>query len=580
VNLTTNQVTQVFSLATFQSFATQNNLPNYWSNSSNTRYPGFAVSNGGKIALNFAFLVRSPISGLNIWVVRLILFDPTTGQFHLHAQYASRVEWDPMAERYIVTEAASVDPIANGFASRVVDLSNGFPGTRYTLNDLPGSYSINDNTRLSGGYSWASPAPWVLPHPQVLDRCAIVAPEACDFHRLAEEFGLPMPFDTLPVRSEDLTWVEGYGANTFSWSRKDRSTYRQTHGYHTGIDYGRVDDSGDEIPIPVQAVCDGIIIAGRVAGGNGGSTKVNTGRGFVLRCFMDDPALIDIDNDGHRNLSNIVLAYNHVKSLDGNFPTEGRIVYEGELLAETTHYYTCAQSEGCVISNYGLECTFNGVMCDESWKQPNHLHLEVFIARGFRDGQRNGIGGDGGDSIRVNPALMFASPTLNTHIEYIGEYYPIRTGYVCWTCVEVLEQPPPDFEDNIPVGTETRNDMDFGILEGQLGILNPSGDISLVEGERGLFWTRQNPPTEGVQDIFNTGPEWTTSTFANSQVLVNHLFNDPVYQDGIPLYMEGYPQPHCANIELQIGENLPITGLCELVNDDSDLDIGFIGQRG
>src|SRR5690606_10530125 len=110
-------------------------------------------------------------------------------------------------------------------------------------------------------------------------------------------------------------------------------------------------------PLLVRAVCDGVILSGRIPRNNGGSTQANTGLGFVLRCFQDDPLLIDPDEDGHRNLSNIIVVYNHVYYLaDGSFPAPGDIVREGEILAQTTHYYSCSSTQ-CTRTEAGTVCT-------------------------------------------------------------------------------------------------------------------------------------------------------------------------------------------------------------------------------
>jgi len=404
-----------------------------------------------------------------------------------------------------------------------------------------------------------------------------VAPEAVLFHSYANEIGLPMPFDILPVSEDSLSWMEGYGPNTFSWKKRDFSTYRQTHGYHTGLDYGGLDAYGNEISIPVRALCDGVILAGRVLSGNGGSTKVNTGRGFVLRCFMDDPALIDLDGDGHRNLSNIAIAYNHLRSAENiPFPIGGQLVAKGEYLAQTTYYYSCSGSDNCEIANYGIDCLQNGVECQQAGiaPEPNHLHLEIFIARGFRDGLREQIGGDGGDSIRINPNLMFTSAVVAVHLTELGPYYPIRVGYTGTDSIEILESSPADFNDN--------DDIDFGIYEGDLNSFTPLGDITRPEGERGIFWTRQNnsvsPPISGVQILDIIFPEWPQYTFPTDNDLINHLFADPTYSLQ-QLYIGS--APYCSNVFLETGQNFP-EELCggdgTVSNDDADLDIGIIGM--
>jgi hypothetical protein len=424
---------------------------------------------------------------------------------------------------------------------------------------------------FSSGSDYCLPVPTATPVPRD------VAPEAAEFHAHAQEFGLPLPFDLLPVPPEFIQWTQGYGPNTYSWTRKDMTTYSQTHGYHTGIDFAGAEDTG----ISVRAVCDGVILSGRVPGNNGGTTRVNTGRGFNLRCFMDDPTLTDFDQDGHRNLSNIVVSYNHLVEMPGiPFPQPGQIVHEGQWLAQSTAFYSCPPDAGCTISAYGTICTINGLDCPENLKYRNHLHLEVWIARGFRDGLRLGVGGDGNDAVRINPSLMFSSSADSSisNPELIGSYYPRRVNYICLGCVEILEEPPPDFNDT--------DDVDFGISDGRLTQWTPSADLALPESSRGLFWTRVNDSgtttITGVQQIVNESVEWTTSSFPTIGTLVQHLFSDVTYIPGEILYSATGAVPYCSNVTLENGNSLPdelCGGDANVTNDDADLDIGFIGTR-
>lgn len=169
----------------------------------------------------------------------------------------------------------------------------------------------------------------------------------------------------------------------------------------------------------------------------------------------------------------------------------------------------------------------------------------------------------------------------NTYIvasnsEKLGSYYPFRVGYLCTTCVETLETPPPDFNDS--------DDVDFGITGGQLTQWTPSADLALPEGSRGLFWTRYNDtvatPIPGVQHISNANPEWTTSSLLTIDDLVQHLFTDSAYQEDEKLYEATGIVPHCSNVGLEQGQNLPDEcGDGSVTDDDADLDIGFIGIR-
>lgn len=163
----TNQVTQVFSLAAMQQFATANGLPNFWSLTENARYPGFAVSTGGKIALNFGFIAGGSIYSPIGYIFRVIIFDSASGQFHLHTRYATNAKWDPTAERYVVAEGNATQLLYENPQLQVIDVSSGFPGTRYLVKAVFGEYGFLSHRRGWGGYAWVSPAPWVLPHPPV-----------------------------------------------------------------------------------------------------------------------------------------------------------------------------------------------------------------------------------------------------------------------------------------------------------------------------------------------------------------------------------------------------------------------------
>jgi len=206
--------------------------------------------------------------------------------------------------------------------------------------------------------------------------------------------------------------------------------------------------------------------------------------------------------------------------------------------------------------------------------------LEVWIARGFRDGLRFGIGGDGHDAIRINPSLMFSSSanTIISNPDIMGPYYPIRVNYLYLGSVETLEALPPDFNDT--------DDLDFGVSDGQLSRWTPSGDLALPEDPRGLFWTRYNDTgttlIPGVQQIANESPEWTTSSFLTIGNLAQHLFSDFAYVPSEILYSATVAVPHCSNVRLEQGQSLPnelCSGNGNVTNDDADLDIGFIGTR-
>src|SRR5690606_19328514 len=133
--------------------------------------------------------------------------------------------------------------------------------------------------------------------------------------------------------------------------------------------------------------------------------------------------------------------------------------------------------------------------------QPNHLHLEVFIARGFRDGTRNQPNdGDGGDAIRINPMLMFVEDFDAFHGDdsILQPYYPIRVDYHFLGDRMLIESPPTDFVDNAIMGDDERIDTDYGLNESDLTLFLPAGEVVRSEWDgsstsiRSLFWTRAN----------------------------------------------------------------------------------------
>ncbi|MDX2140635.1 MAG: hypothetical protein SF123_21310 [Chloroflexota bacterium] len=195
-----------------------------------------------------------------------------------------------------------------------------------------------------------------IPIPTPLPRA--VEEPAVAFHTRAAQFGLPAPFTLWPVIADD-DFQNGYGPNWFAESRGCNATpaptptatvspgtptpvpdlcpYRNVNSVHPGVDYHTLPESSI-----VVALCDGIIVPGRrEPGGNsnapyGGSAA---GWGLTLRCFADDPN--DPDGNGVRNLSNVIVVYNHLRIdqtvSNDNFPPDNayQIVYAGQPLATT-----------------------------------------------------------------------------------------------------------------------------------------------------------------------------------------------------------------------------------------------------
>jgi len=248
-----------------------------------------------------------------------------------------------------------------------------------------------------------------------------VETQAVPFHTRSAQFGLPAPFTLWPVTEPNDLFQNGYGPNWFSSQPNsfcypsapiapttapgstplptpvDVCQYRTVNRIHPGVDYYSSTSTVDIIPIEsdVVALCDGIIIPGRTS--RGGTAADNAGDGISLRCFANDPN--DTDNDGNRNLSNIVVVYNHITLANGVMPAqiEGpfQIVRTGDVIGRTTGYQA---GSGFVAP---------------------HLDLQVYIAYGYR-GER---------AVQLNPRLMFAVPRSRTENEQQDYQY----GYDVWT---------------------------------------------------------------------------------------------------------------------------------------------------
>jgi murein DD-endopeptidase MepM/ murein hydrolase activator NlpD len=270
------------------------------------------------------------------------------------------------------------------------------------------------------------PSPTPTPTPTSIPR--IVETQAQEFHNRARQFGLPAPFALWPVVEEDL-FQAGYGPNWYVYFGEqgacltptvpppttapeptagptptrvpDACQYRNTNGIHTGMDWYTQSDEliGEIIPSDVIALCDGIIVPGRTS--RGGSAGDNAGDGLSLRCFADDPN--ETDNDGLRNISNIVVVYNHLTLAAGIDVAQSggpyQIVRAGDVIATTAGY---TMRSGNVV-------------------RP-HLHLELFLAYGY---QASSYG------IQLNPRLMFESPMSRPEREQ--QPYPSIYPEGVWT---------------------------------------------------------------------------------------------------------------------------------------------------
>lgn len=154
-------------------------------------------------------------------------------------------------------------------------------------------------------------------------------------------------------------------------------------------------------------------------------------------CFLGG----DQDSDGNRDLSNIVVAYNHISS---NF-ANATVVMKGQSLGQT-------------ITSFD-----NGNL---------HLHFEVFIASGFKR-----------ENIRINPLFMFNTALVTDFLYMSGSpcdrivelapYFPIvrykRDGDLCVTTY--LKD--ADTFGAISETTDINESISlFGLLEGDVASLS------------------------------------------------------------------------------------------------------------
>jgi len=242
----------------------------------------------------------------------------------------------------------------------------------------------------------------------------VVVTQAQPFQNSHTRYGLPVPLIAWPVQQAvtiTQAFRNGYGPNSFAYEpacrilpptatpdpnatpgatptrTPDPCQYASTHRIHTGIDYYT-----DPREVAVIALCDGVVIEG--LNYMGGSAGTNAGSGVSLRCFANDPN--DTNNDGLRNLSNVVLVYNHLNLINTTVANNiGRIVSANSIIGITTGYTTLA-----------------GIPVQA------HLHLEVYMGYGFHTTER----------VILNPLLLYNSSLEDGHSNMS---YPV--GYDRWT---------------------------------------------------------------------------------------------------------------------------------------------------
>jgi hypothetical protein len=326
-----------------------------------------------------------------------------------------------------------------------------------------------------------------------------VAPEAVLFHAHAEEFGLPLPFEILPISDLQATplLIPPHGATTFAYDDWDNDPYDEdpnifqryddTFGVHTGVDYGGTGgcDSnansetlgGNYCNEPVIAICDGVVVDGRIPRGfegEGGGTAFG-GWGVSLRCFAEDR-----EGDGTPNLSNIVVVYNH-------------LLFQPDVALDE-------------IVNIGDRLGVTGG--DELY---DHLHLEMFLARAYLmdpSDPNNGFT----EYVRINPFMMYSSQLLAEHNQHpdrrIRAFYPIQWSRNFQT------EPDPNFDLESPGVCNVTYCV--GIYRGDLNIFTEGGQLPQWSAQDN-FWREQDKDIVGV--------EWPGHMFTN-QDFVPYLLNE------------------------------------------------------
>jgi hypothetical protein len=491
---------------------------------------------------------------------------------------------------------------------------------------VPGCFAGNSNycyfvafdniVILTTTSSPANPTPTPTKPPR------LVAAEAVSFHQYSAQFGLPLPFDIMPVADfGGITSSQGYGPTGFAFYALP-PPYRRTHDIHTGIDFTNLVQGK-----AVIAVCDGVVVGGRTTG-------QYTGYGLSIRCFADDPA--DTDSDGYRNLSNIVVTYNHLDNQTrSDLPGSLGVVYKGQVIGYTAAYYFGANVQYCLNTDspppdvqdcrvadpfssviiqgvsytVGLNCidqyaeanggtfecrsasvtlpqdyrwcrfsgrdaiaddcripmsdTYPGVVSgrgegltcidtqgvneyiDPQSQSVDHLHLEMFLARGYKDS--NGI--NHLNAVRLNPLLMFTGLQVNqfTSSTLLMPYFPV-------------------IDRN---GTLAPNTL--GLAVGDLNAFSPRANLPDNEPFRNGFFQIQTPVPAST-------PEWWLSTIPVPQGFegVGRMVPDIVAF----LLAHGYSPtltyigPNCTNISATAAIRPLVQGnpnlACTMVNDDSN----------
>jgi len=323
----------------------------------------------------------------------------------------------------------------------------------YSSFSISGNVTISPAPRTSGDpivLNCVVPPPPMPPRPPADITSEIPEPSA--FHSLWKKFGLPPPFTSLPyVVSPNIACpvpgnstlpcqpnnplnqisVQGYGPSFHAYdvSSKDRvliagGDYGNSYQLHNGIDYG----NGTWTQRVVTSICDGIVIPGNYYAGSNTGGSAQPGRGVAVRCFMDSltNGNPDTDGDGKPNLSNVVVTYNHLLGdtnpalpnnvdcllLSAPIDCKEQDAAEGQYLLAK---YQATPSPGLPYTGYVVRV---GTPLGQTGGDPNfdHLHMSVFLARGFDRTDNNG------KAFGFNPYLMFSSGIADQH--HFQTYFP------------------------------------------------------------------------------------------------------------------------------------------------------------
>jgi Tol biopolymer transport system component len=325
------------------------------------------------------------------------------------------------------------------------------------------------------------------------------SPAAAELYLYDSQLRLPAPFSHFAVQFDITTWTSGYGMNEFAY--RNPYYYDETNHIHSGLDLGgktSVDLTGGRclrLPgderqpnlhrcIPVQAICDGVIVE------HISTIETGTGAAFILQCFAPE---------GSR--SNIYITYYHLDSQSTLPPIDNR--------------YEAGSNFNVPVFQYG----------DPPNQAAPHLHLEVFF------GYPNTV-----DSIRLNPVLLLSNAITTDFISRMGNYYPIDDLNPLlllfeWSPADIVDPNPlPAFSSYYGFSQETSTspnfqDMDLGINAGDILVYSILSDTIPPAPINLLIWRRLDQ--DGMQNLALTGPEYIGDGFVVTSMseLVNLLLN-------------------------------------------------------